>query len=210
MKDIRVLRPSAEILSATDDLERVIESAGRTAWKSEDRATDDSAGPFIERLKTLRHESVLEHGAITVRVVCDRGVSHELVRHRIASYTQESTRYCNYGKPKYGGTLAFIRPPFWAEGTDAALAWEGACRQAQHHYLYLLTLGATPQEARAVLPNSLKTEIVITANPRSWRHIFRLRCDHTAHPQMREIMLPLRGEFAARWPAVFGDLLEGE
>ena len=205
---MKVVQASYTIEAFTPDLERVIEAAGRTAWKSEDRITDDSAGPFIQRIKNLRHESVLEHGAITVRIVCDRGVSHELVRHRVASFTQESTRYCNYAKGKFDGEITVVRPPFWEHGTERYYAWEQLCETAERVYLNLLRLGSSPQEARSVLPNSLKTEVIVTANPREWRHIFALRCDRSAHPQMREVMLPLRDEFIHRWPSVFSDITE--
>lgn len=207
---MRTIKPSYSILAATIQLQSLIERAGRTAWKSGDKTGDDTAEPFIQRIKNLRHESVLEHGAITVSIICDRGVSHELVRHRLASFTQESTRYCNYSKDKFGREITCIEPFFWAE-TDDSLdfkrmrLWSQACEVAEQTYFALLDSGSTPQEARSVLPNSLATEIVVTANPREWRHIFKLRCDKSAHPQMREIMIPLQAEFQHRWSAIFCD-----
>lgn len=203
---MRVIKPSAAIEFATPNLEECIEAAGRTCWKSDDKIEPGSAGPFIERIKNFKHESVLEHGAITVRFVVDRGVSHELVRHRVASFSQESTRYCNYGKDKFSNELTFIEPPFWSDVDTNMFTWEQHCRDSESAYLDMLEHGATPQEARSILPNSLKTEVVMTANPREWRHVFKLRCDKAAHPQMREIMIPLFHEFAQRWPAVFGDV----
>lgn len=207
---MKIVPASAEIEAATMALERVIEAAGRTCYKSEDRITDDSAAAFIGRLHATKHESVLEHGAITVRFVCDRGVSHELVRHRIASFSQESTRYCNYGKAKFGEEITVIDPMggFPEMSLRRHNAWERACREAEVQYFEMLEAGASPQEARSVLPNSLKTEIVVTANPREWLHIFRLRCAPTAHPQMREVMIPLAAEFAGKWPAIFGSVTE--
>lgn len=205
---MQTITARAVIESSTPRLEEVIEVAGRTCWKSEDRIEPGSAAPFIERIMGFKHDSVLEHGAITVRFICDRGVSHELVRHRIASFSQESTRYCNYGKDKYGNEVTFIdpRPAFPGMVESRFAMWVEAMIAAELHYLSMLRAGAAPQEARAVLPNSVKTEIVMTTNPREWRHIFRLRCDRAAHPQMRELMRPLLTEFQARWPALFNDI----
>ena len=203
-----VIKPMAIIGSYTPDLEKVIENAGRTCWKSEDRITDTSAPAFIKMISSYKHESVLEHGSITVRFICDRGVSHELVRHRLASFSQESTRYCNYGKDKFKACLTFIDPSLafnWSLEEPKYKLWLMACEYAEKSYLHLLEEGATPQEARSVLPNSLKTELVMTANPREWKHVFKLRCDKASHPQMRELMIPLRDEFIARWPSIFGE-----
>ncbi len=201
---MKIVDASAEILAHTPDLEQIIERAGRVCYKSEDRITADSAKGFIERLQASKHESVLEHGSISVLFICDRGISHELVRHRVASFSQESTRYCNYSKDKFGREIAVIRPCFWTEAPETFARWRLACEQAEAAYFELLDAGATPQEARSVLPTSLKTEIVVTANPREWLHIIRLRTDQTAHPQIREIIAPMAAEFAQRWPAIFG------
>lgn len=203
---MRLVKASAVIECATLLLEENIEAAGRTCWKSDDKIEPGSAGPFIERIKGFKHESVLEHGAITVRFIVDRGVSHELVRHRMASFSQESTRYCNYSKDKHGSEVVFVEPLFWADNPVMRPVWVVACEAAEKYYLMLLKMGATPQEARSVLPNSLKTEVVMTANPREWRHVFRMRCDKAAHPQMREVMIPLWEEFSSRWPALFVDV----
>lgn len=205
---MKIITASAEIISATPDLERTIELAGRTCYKSEDKITDDSACAFVGKIRSINHESVLEHGAITVRFVVDRGVSHELVRHRVASFSQESTRYCNYGKGKFNAEIVVIDPcPAFPEMTPYQYnCWERACQTAEIEYINMTREGAKAQLARDVLPNSLKTEVVMTANPREWRHVFRLRCADAAHPQMREVMVPLRDEFAKRWPALFADL----
>lgn len=203
---MKVVKAYAEIVSATPDLERNIEAAGRVAWKSEDKIDENSAGPFIERIKGYQHESVLEHGAITVRIVCDRGVSHELVRHRVASFTQESTRYCNYTKGKFGSEITVVEPFFFTEDDGSYQRWYRACLEAEQSYFSLVDLGRTAQEARSVLPTCLKTEVVVTANPREWRHIFKMRVPKSAHPQMREIMEPLLGEFSKRWPSLFDGL----
>ena len=206
---MKIVKASAEILAFSPMLEQVIELAGRTCYRSEDKIDENSAGPFIEKIKNFKHESVLEHGSITVRFIVDRGVSHELVRHRLASFSQESSRYCNYSKSKFGNEITVIEPCFWEEEGDTAecyVAWYHACMHAEQAYFALLDAGATPQEARSVLPNSLKTEVVMTANPREWRHVFKVRCHRDAHPQMVEVMVPLRDEFAKRWPALFGDM----
>lgn len=203
---MKIIKASYEILTATPDLEKIIELGGRTCYKSEDKITDDSAKEFIQRIKNFKHESVLEHGAITVRFVVDRGVSHELVRHRLASFSQESTRYCNYGKEKFGNEITVIEPCFWTKDDLQYRYWYYGCERAEAAYFTLLNSGATPQQARSVLPNSLKTEVVMTANPREWRHVITVRAHRDAHPQMQEVMRPLAKEFADRWPALFGDI----
>lgn len=202
---MKIVKAYAEIINCTPDLETTIEIAGRVCYKSEDRITLGSAEKFITRLAESKHESVLEHGSITVRFVCDRGVSHELVRHRIASFSQESTRYCNYSKGKFGEEITVIDPlgGFPEMTNDSFKGWRYAMEEAEKAYLFLISAGSSPQEARSVLPNSLKTEVVLTANPREWLHIFKLRCAKTAHPQMREIMIPLNSKFHEVWPSIF-------
>lgn len=200
---MKVIPASFEILSYTPNLEQLIEMAGRVCYKSEDRITSDSSTAFIQRMHASKHESVLEHGAITVRFITDRGITHEMVRHRISSFSQESTRYCNYGKKD---EIVVIDPRIaFPDMTDVSYAaWQEAMRFAEDTYLNMVADGVAPQLARSVLPNSLKTEIVWTANPREWLHVFRLRCSKQAHPQIREVMIPLRAEFVKMWPAVFG------
>lgn len=210
---MKIIKPSFEILASYISLEATIEQAGRVCYKSEDKICDGSATKFIERIKSSHHDSVLEHGAITVKIICDRGVSHELVRHRIASFSQESTRYCNYSKNKFGEdiTVIDISTGFNYDLNNEShykryMAWQQAMSNAEMSYMLMIELGATAQEARSVLPNSLKTEVVITANPREWRHIFKMRTSQSAHPQMRELMLPMLEKFQRIWPTIFGDL----
>lgn len=205
---MRVIAPSFEILHmpSSEEMLRVIELAGRTCYKSEDRIAEGSAEEFIKRIVRSGHESVIEHSSVTVRFVCDRGVSHELVRHRLAAFSQESTRYANYAKDKFGREITVIKPFFWVEGSREYALWERAMQEAERAYMELLELGARPQEARSVLPNSLKTEVVMTANLREWRHVLRLRCSKPAHPQIREIMLDLLQELVRRLPAIFEDI----
>jgi len=183
-----------------------LESAGRTCYKSEDKIDSGTSRKFVKMIISRGHETVLEHQSITVRVICDRGVTHEIVRHRIASYSQESTRYCNYNKDKFGNEITVIRPYFWSSNSEKYAIWIDAMKACESAYLNLINLGATPQEARSVLPNSLKTEIVMTMNLREWRHFFRLRTSSEAHPQMLEITRPLLEEFRSKIPIVFEDI----
>jgi thymidylate synthase (FAD) len=188
-----------------------IERAGRTCYKSEDSITKESVYKFIRMLINRGHESVLEHQSISVLFVCDRGVSHELVRHRLASFSQESTRYCNYAKDKFGNECTFIIPPFFKSNEVEKSAkdedeWINAMNYAEKSYFSLLNLGWNPQQARSVLPNSLKTEIVVTANLREWRTIFKQRTSSAAHPQMRELMIPLLKEIKNKIPVIFDDI----
>ena len=207
---MKIINPSFQFESEINGREILegIERAGRTAYKSEDRITRDSAEKFVSMIIKKGHESVLEHRSVTVRVICDRGVTHEIVRHRLASYTQESTRYCNYAGDKFDNQIVVIRPAFWDKNKDREkyAIWREAMEQSEKAYLELIEHGATPQEARSVLPNSLKTEIVITMNLREWRNFFKLRTAPQAHPQMRQIARPLLEEFKNKIPVVFDDI----
>jgi thymidylate synthase (FAD) len=207
---MRIIEPSHEILHVPDG-EFIIghlELAARTCYKSEDKITPTSGRDLLRRIVSLGHESVLEHCSLSVRLTCDRGITHEIVRHRLCSFSQESTRYANYGKDRFGREITVIRPFFWAADSDRYAVWLRAMKQAEEAYLTLIDAGATAQEARSVLPNSLKTEIVVTANIREWRHIFDLRCAAPSHPQMRQLMLPLLKELHGRVPLVFDDLFQ--
>ncbi len=208
---MKVIDPSFSFMHLPDGefVLRHLELAARTCYKSEDKADADSARKLLSRIVRLGHDSVLEHISVTVRIVCDRGVTHELVRHRLCSFSQESTRYANYAQDKFGREITVIRPFFWAEDDARYALWLSAMQACEEAYLRLVEAGATAQEARSVLPNSLKTEIVTTANIREWRHIFKLRCDKAAHPQMRQVMLPMLGAFQERIPLLFDDLGEG-
>jgi len=205
---MKIVDPEFEILTPLDPpaLLARLERAGRVCYRSEGRATADSAGPFVRSLIRRGHLSVIEHENLSLHFICDRGVSHELVRHRLASFSQESTRYVNYGQGPEGRGLVVVKPLFFKEGSEKYARWLGAMEAAEAAYLDLLAFGATAQEARTVLPHSLKTEIVVTANMREWRHILSLRCGPAAHPQMREIMNLVRVRFQALLPEIFGDL----
>jgi len=185
-----------------------LEEIGRVCYKSEGKIAPGSYVPFLRKIIASGHESVIEHVSATVRFIVDRGVSHELVRHRLASYSQTSTRYCTHGSDN--GEVTFINPCFWPSSMTAEEAsrrdeWLRAMAHAEAHYLKLIAMGASPQEARSVLPNSLKTEIVMTANLREWRHVFRLRTSPKAHPQMLEIMIPLLAVFKRELEPIFDD-----
>lgn len=211
---MKIVDAGYEFITPIDGNEilKKIEQAGRVCYKSEDNITDESAIKFVQNIIKRGHEAVLEHCSFTVKFICDRGVSHEIVRHRVASYCQESTRYCNYSKDKFGNEITVISPCFWREDEEenkeyVKLAiWKRSMAEAESAYFELLKMGATPQEARAVLPNSLKTEVVMTANIREWRHFFRLRTSPAAHPQMREVAISLLKECQERIPVLFDDI----
>jgi thymidylate synthase (FAD) len=208
---MKIIRASYDILHRINGLEilKAIEQAGRTCYKSESYITEESAIKFVENLAKNNHEAMLEHQSVSVRIVCDRGVSHEIVRHRIASFAQESTRYCNYSKDKFNGELTFIKPCFWDVDSPVFKLWQDAMQASENYYLHMIEQGITPQEARGVLPNSLKTEIIVTMNLREWRHFFRLRALGRAgkpHPQMLEIAVPMLEEFKKLIPVVFDSL----
>ena len=206
---MRIVSPGFEILTPVDSeaILKHIELCGRTCYKSEKKITDESCRTFVQSIIKRGHEAVLEHFNITVKFICDRGVSHEIVRHRLASYCQESTRYCNYSKDDFSGEITVVEPFYLEPDTLAYNAWKEACEAAEAAYFRLLDWGCTPQEARAVLPNSLKTEVVMTANLREWRHFFKLRCSTAAHPQMREVATPLLADMQKKLPIVFDDIL---
>ena len=207
---MKIINPYTEILTPLDGraILQHIELCGRVCYKSEDKITDTSAAKFVAGIIKRGHEAVLEHFDITVKFVCDRGVSHEIVRHRMASYCQESTRYCNYSKDAFGSEITVIRPSFLTEGTPGWQYWKVTCRMAEKSYFELLDWGCTPQEARAVLPTCLKTEVVMTANLREWRHFFKLRTAPAAHPQMREVAIPLLHQMRSQVPVIFDDIEE--
>lgn len=207
---MKIIKPSVEFMHPVDGqaILKHLEACGRVCYKSEDKITDGSAEKFIAGIVKRGHEAVLEHASVTVKFICDRGVSHEIVRHRLASYCQESTRYCNYSKDGFGGEIAVIKPYFLEEGSMPYISWEEACLTAEEAYMEMLARGCTPQEARAVLPNSLKTEVVMTANMREWRHFLKLRCAPAAHPQMREVAMMLLEMFHDAVPVLFDDIWE--
>jgi len=204
---MKIINASYEVLSVIDGntILKNIEIAGRTCYKSEDKITETSSKEFVKMLISKGHESVLEHEKITVKFICDRGVSHEIVRHRLASFSQESTRYCNYSSNKFDNEITFIDIKNYLSST-AYDAWLTAMLNAEIRYKELINAGCSAQIARSVLPNSLKTEIVVTANLREWRLIFNQRTSIAAHPQMQEIMFPLLFCLKRVIPVVFDDI----
>jgi len=215
---MKIIKPYVEQISPVIDgvefLKR-IERIGRVCYKSEDKITDESAPIFVAKLIKNGHEAMIEHVSLTVKFICDRGVTHEIVRHRLASYAQESTRYCNYS----GGEIQFIQP-CWFENdytqkdtfedlTEYPVVerdWVFAMLYAEQIYNKLITGKWKPQQARSVLPNSLKTEIVVTMNLREWRHFFKLRTAKSAHPQMQEVADMALVLLKSQIPIVFDDI----
>ena len=270
---MKLIKPSFEIWEQPAGLEGVykqIEKAGRVCYKSEDKITEDSAKPFVDRMIKSGHGAMLEHGTVymfmpmdcdkhdyhvawkyhknkyskviirnehfllnkngyyittnfrvlvennwlddlkyicepteyhekrvCVHFICDRGILAEFTRHRVFSFSAESTRYCNYSKNKFGNEVTFIEP-CWSTTEpmrNGFSEFKTALAEAENHYLFLIENGWKPQQARAVLPNSLKTELVMTGFVSDWKHFFELRCDSAAHPQARELAIPLREEF---------------
>lgn len=210
-----IIRPSYEIINPETPEQglamlQLMERAGRTCYKSEDKITPESAPKFVAMLRDRQHEAMVEFGFIVVKIVCDRGITHELVRHRICSFAQESTRWCDYGGKGIKVVLpGDIREDYEA-GTERGLKayeiWLRAMEQDQVNYDELRDLGYKPETARSVLPTCLKTEIVIGANTREWRHIFKMRTPVTAHPDMRRLMHPLLADIQALVPVLYDDI----
>ena len=221
---MNIISPSFEILTPISEggIEELkqIERIGRVCYKSEDKISEDgeTAKKFVKMLIDREHEAMIEHSLLSVRFTVDRGISHELVRHRIASFAQESTRYVNYSLDKFGNEINVIdingginldnkmKDVNALDIAGIVYEWKMAMQDAEKHYMKMIELGATPQIARSVLPNSAKTEITITANYREWRNFFKLRTANTAHPQMREVTVPLLKELKIRLPIIFDDI----
>lgn len=228
---MRIIKPYHIIETPINsvDIMKHLEKCGRTCYKSEESITEESANKFIKHIIASGHESVIEHASITVRFITNRGVTHEMVRHRLASYSQESTRYCSYNKDKFDNQLTFIQP-CWVNdeiigdydinwigiyGTDIAEMskfdkptnrWFWSCANVEREYLRLLEDGWKPEQAREVLNNSIKTEIVMTCDIREWREVLRQRCSKYAHPQIRESMIPVLLDFQNLMPVIFDDI----
>lgn len=205
---MKIIEPNVEFITPVDGnvILKRLEQCGRVCYKSEDKTTEESAEKFIQNIIKRGHESVLEHCSFTLKFTCDRGVSHEIVRHRIASFSQESTRYCNYSNDSFGNEITVIKPCYFDKQGIPYFIWKDACMFAEKQYFELLKHGCSPQEARAVLPNSLKTEVVMTANLREWRHFFKLRCSPAAHPQMREVAIKALNMCKDKIPIIFDDI----
>lgn len=208
---MKIIQPQVEwngTPRSAEELYRQIESAGRVCYQSEAKE-GDTPEAFIERTLARGHEAVIEHGDMSMIFVCDRGVTHEMVRHRLFSFCQESTRYCNYGQGKFNKEITVIEPVFWDPDSYPYKNWRATMEGVEKSYMFLLQCGCTPQQARSVLPNSLKTTIVVTGNIREWRHFFNLRKFGTTgapHPQMKQVADMAWDLAIAQYPVLFKDL----
>lgn len=200
---MQIVRPSVKLIHITPDAEKLIERCGRVCYKSEDKITEESSEHFIYKIMKSGHHSVIEHASATVNIVCCRGISHEIVRHRTFSYSQESTRYCSYDKDKFGNEISVIRPNGLSVKSD--LYFQSAMIAAEKTYFNMLKDGCSPQLARSVLPTALKTEIMATANFRNWLHFLNLRTNKAAHPQIREISYMIYEILNEKCPNIFSE-----
>lgn len=209
---MRIVEPGVEIITPINGKEILnhIERVGRVCYKSENNITDESAEKFIAAIIKRGHEAVIEHFNITVKFVTDRGISHEIVRHRIASYAQESTRYCNYSKDKFSKEISVVKPSDLDYESNAYIAWLDACEKAEKSYFSMIYNGCKPQIARSVLPTCTKTEIMVTMNLREWRHFIKLRSSRAAHPDIRTLAIDLLKRFKENIPVIFDDIEEEE
>lgn len=208
---MKIVKPSYEILSDISDnnILKFIEKVARTCYKSEDHIKEGSAEKLVKMLVERGHTAMIEHFSISVKFVVNRGVTHELVRHRMASYAQESTRYCNYNKGKFGNEITVVEPYWYENASDnAKKKWLNGMENIEKTYIDLIEEGQTAQAARSVLPIGIKSEIICTANLREWVHIFDLRCSSAAHPDIRNIMLLLLKEMQKRIPIIFDKVYE--
>jgi len=199
---MKIISPSAELVWITPNAAQVVEMAARKCYASEDQYDPARTADFIDRVVNQKHhESVMEHASACFDLTTDRGVMAELTRHRLASFSVQSTRYCSYNKSKFGSQIEVLEPPELTP--DQEFLWVQSVEMAEKCYMQMLALGAQPQIARSVLPNSLATRMRVTANLREWRHIFRLRTDKAAHPQIREIMEMAQYTMARQVPELF-------
>lgn len=210
---MKVIQASYEILTDLSDaintILKPIEVAGRVCYKSENNITDDSCITFCRNILKRGHEAVIEHSQLSVRFIVDRAIANELVRHRIASYCQESTRYVNYSKEKFGNEIKVIAPDesLLPIGSNDYNIWWSACKSCEDAYMAMLSNNVKPEIARNVLPLSTATEIIMTANIREWRSVMKLRTTFFAHPQMRSIMRKLLDELKQKVPVLFDDII---
>lgn len=214
---MKAVQPKVEFITPLnrDAILKRIEEVGRTCYKSEDKITEESAPKFAKMLVKRGHEAMIEHVNITIKFTTDRGIPHEVVRHRLASYAQESSRYCNYSKSKHGSSISVIDI---ASGFEYDMAdskdftkyatWYDAMEYAEKAYLKMIELGAPPDEARSVLPTCTKTEIVMTTNLREGRHFIRLRASKHAHPSIQLLAKEVLRVFNIELPELFSDLVE--
>lgn len=206
---MKLILPSVEVISPIDGnvIMKHLESCGRVCYKSEDLVKDGSADIFVSKIIKSAHESVIEHHSITVKFTCSRACSHQLVRHRLASYSQESQRYCNYTRDKFGGDIIFIQPQqFNNWDTDTQTTFKHSLMLSEINYNLLISKGLVAQDARNILPNACKTEVMVTMNLRNWRHFFKERTSKHAQDEIRFLAIELLTEFKKELPVIFGDI----
>ena len=197
---MRIIKPSVSIESniSYEEALRIVENATRVCYKSEDKIKEGSAEKLIRGIIKAKHFGCIEHVSLTVKFICDRACSHQLVRHRLMSFNQKSQRYCKEDN------LEVIKP----EGLENTSLWLESCRQAENAYAELIRRGEKPEVARGVLPNSTATEIYATANLREWRHFFELRCHRTAQRDIRSLALSLLCQMFKQYPVFFEDMVD--
>lgn len=203
-----ILQPTAEIITPLNTLNVYthIENCGRTCYQSFDKITTDSAEKMIRMLIKSGHESVLEHFSVTTKILCDVGAYKDLTRHRHASFSIESTRYCAYNKDKFGNEIKFIQPVNIPQNTQEYSIWLNTMQIIENNYMEMAKLNAKPDQLRMLLPHSTAAQVSMTANLREWRHILKLRTHPAAHPTVRQIMIQLLNQFKDKLPAVFADI----
>lgn len=207
---VKIIAPSVEVITPLDGeaILKHLELCARNCYKSEDKITADSARKMIKKLIEMGHEAMIEHFNLTVKFICDLGAYKDLTRHRHASFAIESTRYCNYFKGKFGSELSIIKPCNILENTPEYKLWYNTMQTIENNYNAMAELGCKPDQLRMLLPHSIKADVILTANLREWRHIFKLRCAPAAHPSVQQIMRMLFRELKSKIPVIFDDLID--
>lgn len=204
---MKIIEPTIEVEDVDyKNIMKILERACRTCYRSEGKITEESYKALLKNCITRGHESILEHEKITIRMICDVGVYKDLTRHRIASFSIESTRYCNYGKDKFDNQIKFIKPVNMDEGTELYQKWYDTCEVIEKNYLEMANLGAEPDQLRMLLPHSTAALVTMTANIREWKHILELRCTKHAHPAIRQLLIPLLLKFKKEMPEIFENI----
>ncbi len=201
---MKIIEPVVEIEKVDyNKMMKNLERACRTCYRSEDKITEESYKTLLKNCINRGHESILEHEKITIRMTCDIGVYKDLTRHRHASFSIESTRYCNYGKDKFDNQIKFIEPVNIEKNTKLYEEWQKTCEEIEKHYIKMVNLGATPDQMRMILPHSTAAEVTMTANIREWKHVLSLRCTKHAHPAVEQVMIPLLLHLKKNMPEIF-------
>lgn len=204
---MKIIEPKIEVENVDyNQIMKNLERACRTCYRSEDKVTEESYKTLLKNCVNRGHESILEHEKVTIRMVCDIGVYKDLTRHRHASFSIESTRYCNYGKDKFENQIKYIKPVNIEEGTELYAEWKKSLEEIEKHYIKMAELGATPDQMRMILPHSTAALVTMTANIREWKHILSLRCTKHAHPAVEQVMIPLLIKFKEEMPEIFENI----